>query len=178
MRRRERDAQACFTFGHRRWANRRHQDAARAQGFAHRHHRSIAADDQRLDRRFGWQQAPTRGVQALLEIGCEFAQMLAAPGISAHQMQAGDQGAGQQGRKGRGVNVSARALHHGLDQRLAPGKESAEHPGRLAQRRHVNNARGRDAKIFQHAAPVLPQHAEAMRIVEHQARIVTLAQRQ
>src|SRR5882672_4943973 len=75
-------------------------------------------------------------------------------------------------RRRGGVDIGPRALDERFDHFRLARDEGTEYACRLAQRRHVDHARGPDAEMREYAASFRSQHAEAVSIVEEQPGIV------
>ena len=112
----------------------------------------VGADHERLDRGIGRQQPPAQSGHAPLELIDEPRQQLAPPRFGGDDFETREQRVRQQRRRRGGVDVSPGALHQRFDQVRLAANECAEHAGRLAERRHVNDARRCDAEMLQHAA--------------------------
>ena len=90
------------------------------------------------------------------------------------------QRAGKHRRRGSGKNVATRGLDQRLDDRTVRGDERAGDSRRLAQRCHIDDALGRETELCQRAAARIPrpaadliaQHAETMRVVDREPRVV------
>ena len=79
-------------------------------------------------------------------------------------------------RQRRRVDVGARALHQPFDDTRRPGDERSVAAERLAERGHADDALRAHAEVIERAASAGPEHADAVRVVEHQPRVVPLAQ--
>ena len=98
-------------------------------------------------------------------------QVAAPRGVVADQRERRARRLRDERRRCRRVDVRARRLHERLDDRRMRGDERARGAGRLAQRAHVDDALGRDAAVREAAAAVA-QHAEAVRVVDDEPRVV------
>ena len=120
------------------------------------------------------QSGPQAGNQAL--------QMFAPPFVPRYQLQAGLQGAGQQGGRRRGKNITAGFLQQPLHQGLAASDKRTGHASGFAECGHVKNTRrclaGMQAEMGQTTASLLTQHAKTVGIVQQQQGVVAFAQRQ
>ena len=188
MRCAEGDAQSCAARRHGRRPDRGHPQALQLQRGRQGQRIVASADDQRLNGRLRLSQLPaSRAHQvaqhlghAAPESGDERRQM--APSllalVAAHQPQAGAHRMRHCWRLRGGVDVGPGALRQPLDDGAMRRDEGPGDPRRLAQRAHADQPLAAQADVRQHAAPLRAEHAEAVRIVHDEVRVMPLGQRQ
>ena len=101
--------------------------------------------------------------------------MLAPPRLERDDSEAFLQRHGDRWRRRRAEYIRSRALHQPIDHIGLAGDKRAARARRFTQCAHVNNIRRMNAEVFQHAAPIRAEDAEAVRIVEQQPGIVMFA---
>ncbi|MNN22042.1 hypothetical protein D3C81_1353850 [compost metagenome] len=161
-------AQARATGRDGRRTNRTDHDAVLAQLGGEFHGLAAAADEDRLDWRGAVHQGQADGFGTGAEACDQRGQMLATPAFPAQQLQALQRRAGHRRRLAGGVDVGAGELDQRLDQLLAAGDEGASGAEGLAegtdQHRHIFHA---EAEVFDDAAAIGAQRAEAMGVIDH-----------
>ena len=170
MSRTQRDAQARAAIGDGRWADRGDPVPARLQRARQRHRARVVAAQQRLDRRVRWQQRQSAARGAFAEPCDQSSQLVASPVIAcapaspppaprrpapAASPSCRDTGA----RSASGARSARHCRRQTRRARRAPCPASPSAPAPRA----APSSRGGDA-----AGAVRPEHAEAMRIVDHQ----------
>ena len=103
-----------------------------------------------------------------------FTDAFAPPVVGMDQAQACAHGRAEHRRRGGGEHIRARPLHQPVDGLGGTGDKRAGHARGLAQRGHVEHALRRDAKVRERALAVGPEHAETVRVIEQQPRLVAL----
>src|SRR5687768_1679574 len=108
----------------------------------------------------------------------ELHKFFTSPCTACNQLQAFQQGMGQERGSRGSINVASRALNEHFDDFSLGSYESPKYTCRLAECPHVDNARRTDIEVCQDPPPLLAQHPEPMRIVEQQPGVVSFTQLQ
>ena len=133
-------------------------------------------DDRRRLRRAD--DAVAEPVQAVLEVArvLELAGEQRRPVLRAHDPQRGERGADRGGHGGGGEEERARLDAQVVDDLVRAGDEAAAGGERLRERAHPQVDAVLDPEQLGRPGPARAEHAGAVRLVDHQARAVRLAQ--
>ena len=133
-------------------------------------------DDRRRLRRAD--HAVAERVQAVLEVArvLELAGEQRRPVLRAHDPQRGERGADRGGHGGGGEQERARLDAQVVDDLVRAGDEAAAGGERLRERPHPQVDAVLDPEQLGRPGPARAEHAGAVRLVDHQARAVGLAQ--
>ncbi len=146
-----------------------HPDAAPPQPLGQLQGSTAFPHQQRLDGGIAGTQLPAQRLRPLSETGDEFTKLGAGLVSSTHQRDALAHGAGLGRRHMGAVDVVAGEVDQIRHQLATAAHKGAGHPERLAKGAHLDVHASRVHPLGrQGAAPLRPQHAEAVGIVDHQ----------
>jgi hypothetical protein len=125
-------------------------------------------------------RAAHSGCQARAQLRAQQLELVAAPFalLALDEVQTGQQRVRQQRGRGGREDEGPRGLQQPLDDGGLRRHEGPGHAGRLAQRAHPHQALAVEPEVAQGPMTLRAQHAEAMRVVDHQQRSVPFGQAQ
>ena len=176
VRGRERDTQSRTPARYGRRPDRGHPQPQGKQRVARRKCRCFVAGHDRLDRRVGRQQLVAELGRGRSKSPRVREHAFAPPALLRLDGECRACGCGERRRHRGGVDIAATALDQRFDQCFAARDEGAEDAERLAKRTHQDrHLRGGEPGGFERAASGGAQDAEAVRIVDHEPRVMRLA---